>query len=168
MYARSDSQVVFGAAARNTQPEIFTFERVPAAPPPPPRPRRKPTRVLYPSTVRRHLPPAEKSPAKRWLLVLCLVVLFQIWTEEAAADGQCAAELLEAPGGDASFARYRVLPFRSAEEQARRLTGDWMELLNETCPTCEEQVKELYEKSTRNSYVVALLYPVYHTLGGDN
>ncbi|XP_016422636.1 radiation-inducible immediate-early gene IEX-1-like [Sinocyclocheilus rhinocerous] len=165
---------------RNTEPEIFTFERIPEPQQPafPPRgaavrPRKRNTRVMYPSKVRKYLPPAEKSPAKRWLLVLCLVVFMQIYTEEGSVETD-------------------VLPFQPAEEQARQMMGSCPEdfslmshqqlrssseekkeiswLLNTTCPSSswEEDINTLYQQSRRNGYVVALLYPVYHRLGTEN
>ncbi|XP_016108622.1 radiation-inducible immediate-early gene IEX-1-like [Sinocyclocheilus grahami] len=173
---------------RNTEPEIFTFERIPEPQQPafPPRgaavrPRKRNTRVMYPSKVRKYLPPAEKSPAKRWLLVLCLVVFMQIYTEE---------ESVETTQSEATS--YNVLPFQPAEEQARQMMGSCPEdislmshqqlrssskepkeiswLLNTTCPSSswEEDINTLYQQSRRNGYVVALLYPVYHRLGTEN
>ncbi|KAM4616081.1 radiation-inducible immediate-early gene IEX-1 [Polymixia lowei] len=170
-------------ATRSKEPEIFTFERIPTQTSTvryyaPLRPKRRCTRVMYPAKVRKYLPPAEKSPAKRWLLVLCLVVLWQIYTEEPCVD---------APQGSAdSPARI----FQSAEEQARQLTdaglpdsptcddtrvadnsSNWDQiLLNTTCPSpspsLETEMSRMYEQSTRNGYMVALL--VYHRLGSDN
>ncbi|XP_052411798.1 radiation-inducible immediate-early gene IEX-1 [Carassius gibelio] len=204
MYSRSDS-LVFSlptntffqpqsqfnfrpVMTRNTQPEIFTFERIPEPQQPafpqrgaPVRPRKRNTRVMYPSKVRKYLPPAEKSPAKRWLLVLCLVVFMQIYTEEGSVETTQS----EAPTfTDATS--YNVLPFQSAEEQARQMMGSCPEdfsmmssseeqkesswRLNTTCPSSslEEDINTLYQQSRRNGYVVALLYPVYHRLGAEN
>ncbi|XP_067296387.1 radiation-inducible immediate-early gene IEX-1 [Pseudorasbora parva] len=203
MYSRSDSLVLSlprntffqpqsqfdfrPTMQRNTEPEIFTFERIPepqqafhhrgAAPP---RPRKRNTRVMYPSKVRKYLPPAEKSPAKRWLLALCLVVFLQIYTEEGSVETtQSEATTFT----DATA--YNVLPFQSAEEQARQMMGEFPEdfiqssseekkesswLLNTTCPSSslEEDFATLYQQSRRNGYVVALLYPVYHRFGSEN
>ncbi|XP_043096758.1 radiation-inducible immediate-early gene IEX-1 [Puntigrus tetrazona] len=176
---------------RNTEPEIFTFERIPEPQQPafPPRgaavrPRKRNTRVMYPSKVRKYLPPAEKSPAKRWLLVLCLVVFMQIYTEEGSVETSQS----EGPTfTDATS--YNVL-FKSAEEQTRQMMSSCPEelglmshrqpgseekkesswLLNTTCPSSvwEEDINTLYQQSRRNGYVVALLYPVYHKLGTEN
>ncbi|XP_077097833.1 radiation-inducible immediate-early gene IEX-1 [Siphateles boraxobius] len=205
MFSRSDSMVLslptnaffqpqqqFGFRSmepRNTEPEIFTFERIPepqrqsfnprgASQ----RPRKRNTRVMYPPKVRKYLPPAEKSPAKRWLIALCLVVFLQIYTEEGSVETMQS----EAPTFTDSAA-YNVLPFQSAEEQARQMMGKFPEdfsqscsekeekkesswLLNTTCPSSslEEDFTTLYQQSRRNGYVVALLYPVYHRLGTEN
>ncbi|XP_076854951.1 radiation-inducible immediate-early gene IEX-1 [Brachyhypopomus gauderio] len=165
---------------KNTEPEVFTFDQLPAQAQraAPVRPRKKITRVMYPSNVRKYLPPAEKSPAKRWLLALCLVVLVQIYTEEGAVDAQRAADVhADLPREDASFTLYNVLPFQSAEERVRQMTGcredaaltSWSPWLNATCPSAswEEDVRAARQQSRRNGYVVALLYPVYHTLGSE-
>lgn len=205
MFSRSDSMVLslptnaffpprqqfgFGPMEpRNTEPEIFTFDRIPepqrhAFNPrgAPQRPRKRNTRVMYPSKVRKYLPPAEKSPAKRWLIALCLVVFLQIYTEEGSVETMQS----EAPTFTDATA-YNVLPFQSAEEQARQMMGKFPEdfsqscskeeekkesscLLNTTCPSSslEEDFTTLYQQSRRNGYVVALLYPVYHRLGTEN
>ncbi|KAJ8415472.1 hypothetical protein AAFF_G00424520 [Aldrovandia affinis] len=75
--------------ARSKEPEIFTFDQLPAqmrqrntAI----RHRKKNTRVMYPAKVRKYLPPVEKSPVKRWLLILCLIVFMQIYTEEPSVE----------------------------------------------------------------------------------
>ncbi len=173
---------------RNTEPEIFTFEQ-PAFPPrgAAVRPRKRNTRVMYPSKVRKYLPPAEKSPAKRWLLVLCLVVFMQIYTEEESVENTQS----EGPTfTDATS--FNVLPFQSAEDQVREVMGSCPEdfslmshqqlqssseekkenfwLLNTTCPSSswEEDINTFYQQSRRNGYVMALLYPVYHRLGTEN
>ncbi|XP_068594856.1 radiation-inducible immediate-early gene IEX-1 [Brachionichthys hirsutus] len=100
MYSRSDSVTLTvqresfafsRTATRSTEPEVFTFERIPARATAvrsyaPIRPKKRCTRVMYPAKVRMHLPPPEKNRAKRWLVVLCLVVLWQIYTEEPCAD----------------------------------------------------------------------------------
>ncbi|XP_058632244.1 radiation-inducible immediate-early gene IEX-1 [Onychostoma macrolepis] len=179
---------------RNTEPEIFTFERIPetqqSAFPPrgaAARPRKRNTRVMYPSKVRKYLPPAEKSPAKRWLLVLCLVVFLQIYTEEGSV------ETTQSEGPTfTDVTSCNVLRFQSAEEQAREMMGSCSEdlslmshqqlqssseekkentwFLNTTCPSSswEEDINTFYQQSRRNGYVVALLYPVYHRLGTEN
>lgn len=172
---------------RNTEPEIFTFERIPepqstfhprAAPT---RPRKRNTRVMYPSKVRKYLPPAEKSPAKRWLIILCLVVFMQIYTEEGSVESTQS----EGPAFTEATT-YNVLSIQSAEEQARHMMGkDFAQMsrqqlqannerekqfLNTTCPSAnwEEEVRAHYQHGRRNGYVVALLYPVYHRLGTEN
>lgn len=173
---------------RNTEPEIFTFEQ-PAFPirGAAVRPRKRNTRVMYPSKVRKYLPPAEKSPAKRWLLVLCLVVFMQIYTEEESVENTQS----EGPTfTDATS--FKVLPFQSAEDQVREVMGSCPEdfslmshqqlqssseekkenvwLLNTTCPSSswEEDINTFYQQSRRNGYLMALLYPVYHRLGTEN
>uniref|UniRef100_A0A3B4YCG6 Zgc:158343 n=1 Tax=Seriola lalandi dorsalis TaxID=1841481 RepID=A0A3B4YCG6_SERLL len=107
MYSRSNSvtltvqQESFGfsrMATRSTQPEVFTFERIPAQATAvrsyvPIRPKKRCTRVMYPAKVRMHLPPPEKSQAKRWLVILCMVVLWQIYTEEPCADTPTSSDL---------------------------------------------------------------------------
>ncbi|XP_053084710.1 radiation-inducible immediate-early gene IEX-1 [Pangasianodon hypophthalmus] len=169
--------------ARSTEPEVFTFDRLPDqhfSPLRQQQQRRRVTRVMYPAKVRKYLPPAEKSPAKRWLLALCLVLLAQIYTErddehditEAAALSDALAG--ELPGDGASASSPLFLHFRSAEETARRMTscstdaGPWM---NTTCEMEETEVQEHRQhrqQQRNNPYVVALLYPaVYHTLGGE-
>ncbi|XP_056232051.1 radiation-inducible immediate-early gene IEX-1 [Seriola aureovittata] len=194
MYSRSNSvtltvqQESFGfsrMATRSTQPEVFTFERIPAQATAvrsyvPIRPKKRCTRVMYPAKVRMHLPPPEKSQAKRWLVILCMVVLWQIYTEEPCADTPLSSA--ESPIGD-----YQGFAFQSAEEQARQLTqlSASSELLsaaasscedngsstdpNTTCPTPsqESDSSRSFEQSTAgNGYMVALL--VYHRLGSDN
>lgn len=203
MYSRSNSIVLslptnnffqdnfsFNSMPRSREPEIFTFEQIPAQVQHRPaavlRQRRKNTRVMYPSNVRKYLPPAEKSAAKRWLVILCLVVFLQIWTEEGVIDTQTDSAVQDSSCEETPFAQYQVLPFQSAEEQARQMRSDsaespmneqgrlsseqtsWSLLLNTTCPSCMEEIKCTPEQSTNNGYVVALLYPVYHTLGSDN
>jgi len=152
------------AATRSTQPEIFTFERIPTRASAvrsyvPLRPRRRCTRVMYPPTVRMHLPPAERSPAKRWLLVLILVVLWQVYTEEPGADS---------PDSPA------VLPLQAAEEPACLQSCPWSRVLSNTSvpgletgpvPGLETGPARAYDQSTSNGYMVALL--VYHKLGCD-
>ncbi|XP_036383838.1 radiation-inducible immediate-early gene IEX-1 [Megalops cyprinoides] len=173
---------------RSTEPEIFTFEQVPAELPlrnTPVRHRRKNTRVMYPSNVRKYLPPAEKSPAKRWLLILCLVVFLQIYTEEPCMEAPSTAEspATDIESEDLSFSQYQLLPFHSAEQQAHQMKTfsaesshpeqsvpqekSLTEVLNWTCPSRSSERTGLYEQSRRNGYVVALLYPVYHRLGSE-
>lgn len=204
MYSRSNSIVLslptnnffqdnfsFSSMPRSKEPEIFTFEQIPAQfqprPAAFPRQRKKHTRVMYPSNVRKYLPPAEKSAAKRWLVILCLVVFLQIWTEEGVIDTQTDSAVQDSSCEETPFAQYQVLPlFQSAEEQARQMRSDsvespvneqerlsseqnsWSLLPNTTCLSCTEEIKCTPEQSTNNGYVVALLYPVYHTLGSDN
>uniref|UniRef100_A0A3B3R6T0 Zgc:158343 n=1 Tax=Paramormyrops kingsleyae TaxID=1676925 RepID=A0A3B3R6T0_9TELE len=102
MYARSNSLILsisadniyqepfaFRTMTRNSEPEIFTFDPTPvqtAQRSTPVRHRKRNTRVMYPSKVRKYLPPAEKSPIKRWLVILCLVVCLQIYSEEAYTE----------------------------------------------------------------------------------
>lgn len=174
----------FRPMARSTEPEVFTFDRLPDQHFSPQRQqqqqqqRRRVTRVMYPAKVRKYLPPAERNPAKRWLLALCLVLLAQIYTEcddehdmtEAAALSDALAG--ELPPDAASASSPLLLHFRSAEETARRMTscskdsGPWM---NTTCGMEELGLPEdrQHRRQQRNNpYVVALLYPaVYHTLG---
>uniref|UniRef100_A0A4W4F4N1 Radiation-inducible immediate-early gene IEX-1 n=1 Tax=Electrophorus electricus TaxID=8005 RepID=A0A4W4F4N1_ELEEL len=172
---------------RRTEPEVFTFDHISvqaARRAAPVRPRKRVTRVMYPSNVRKYLPPVEKSPAKRWLLALCLVVFMQIYSEEGSVDAQGVTDALaELPGEDAPFTLYNVLPFQSAEDHARQMTGcredaapaagcaekPWSLWLNATCPSSswEGDVRAMRQQSRRNGYVVALLYPVYHTLGSE-
>lgn len=177
------SHSAYRPSARSTEPEVFTFDRVSDPHFSSSRhlhqqQRRRVTRVMYPAKVRKYLPPAEKNPAKRWLLALCLVLLAQIYTErddeldmtEAAALSDALAG--ELPGDGASASSPLFLHFRSAEETARRLnscskdSGLWM---NTTCGLEETDVHEHRQhhiKQRNNPYVVALLYPaVYHTLG---
>ncbi|XP_072243011.1 radiation-inducible immediate-early gene IEX-1 [Leuresthes tenuis] len=194
MYTRSNSTTLTvqekfafsGMATRSTEPEVFTFERIPTQATAvrsyvPVRPRKRCTRVMYPAKVRMHLPPPEKSQAKRWLVILCLVVLWQIYTEEPCA---------EAPLGvsDVSMSDYQGFSFQSAEEQAA-LTDLSVssELLSTKPSSCEqadsssEQIiadtsclkpaqetdgSRSFEQSAGKSYMVALL--VYHRLGNDN
>lgn len=168
---------------RSTEPEVFTFDPVPDQHFSLHRQqqRRRVTRVMYPAKVRKYLPPAEKSPAKRWLLALCLVLLAQIYTErddehdvtEAAALSHALSGALNGDGAPESSQLFRHL--RSAEETARRVSscskdsGQWM---NTTCGMEEievpEQQQHRRQKRNNSPYVVALLYPaVYHTLGSE-
>lgn len=186
---RSDTFSLTVPARRSTEPEIFTFDRIPevhaqaaqcARPAPP---RRRAVRVLYPSTGRRYLPRAERSPAKRWLLALCLVVLLQIYAEDDVTAAQENEEMVAAGGA-----------FASAEEEMKAATAaaaaadgasacsrlsSWRMHEEKTCPeraaaSLERwSVRRVHEEDSararaRNGgYVVALLYPVYHKLGGS-
>uniref|UniRef100_A0A3P9NJ47 Zgc:158343 n=1 Tax=Poecilia reticulata TaxID=8081 RepID=A0A3P9NJ47_POERE len=128
MYSRSDSVTLTvqesfafssGMATRSTQPEVFTFERIPPQATAvrsyvPIRPKKRCTRVMYPAKVRMHLPPPERSHAKRWLVILCLVVLWQIYTEEPCVDAPLSA--------DGSISDYQGFSFQSAEQQARQMS----------------------------------------------
>lgn len=185
MYSRSNSVTLtveperfasFRMATRSTQPEVFTFERVSAQATAvrsyvPIRPKKRCTRVMYPAKVRMHLPPPEKSRAKRWLVVLCLVVLWQIYTEEPCAETPLGSA--ESPIGE-----YQGFPFQSAEEQAlcaqsdpRAATHNNFDDNGEQIipkPTCSQPGQEpdtTFEQSAGKS-MVALL--VYHRLGSDN
>ncbi|KAM4695841.1 radiation-inducible immediate-early gene IEX-1 [Rhinophrynus dorsalis] len=80
---------------RSRLPEIFTFDVESVQPVAAPRRHpaggrgRRPRRVLYPAKVRRYLPPPETDRALRWLYVLCLVVLVQIFSEDGSlAEGE--------------------------------------------------------------------------------
>uniref|UniRef100_A0A8C7XY10 Radiation-inducible immediate-early gene IEX-1 n=1 Tax=Oryzias sinensis TaxID=183150 RepID=A0A8C7XY10_9TELE len=106
-------------AFRSTEPEVFTFERI--APQAtavssvvPVRPRKRCIRVMYPAKVRMHLPPPEKSQAKRWLVILCLVVLWQIYTEEPCMDAPLAS-------AESSVSDYQSFPFQSAGDPTAQL-----------------------------------------------
>ncbi|XP_034025412.1 radiation-inducible immediate-early gene IEX-1 [Thalassophryne amazonica] len=158
MCTQSESFASF-QTSRNTEPEVFTFERIPvravaARSYVPARPKRRCTRVMYPAKVRMHLPPVERSRAKRWLAILCLVVLFQIYTEEPCVDAPRAAAV-----------DTERLCFQDAEA---RPIGD---LLPTSCedPTVPDEAGpgagEDAHGGLKNSYMVALL--VYHRLGGD-
>ncbi|XP_044053473.1 radiation-inducible immediate-early gene IEX-1 [Siniperca chuatsi] len=194
MYSRSDSVTLTvkresfalsRMATRSTEPEVFTFERIPAQATAVPsfvpiRPKKRCTRVMYPAKVRMHLPPPEKSQAKRWLVILCLVVLWQIYTEEPCAETPLG-------GSDSPVGDYQGFPFQSAEEQALTELSASSELLsaapsrcedgsssNEqiipsiTCPKPSEEPQpgRSFEQSAGKSYMVALL--VYHRLGSEN
>lgn len=175
MTLKRESFALSRTATRSTEPEVFTFERItPQATAVrsyvPIRPKKRCTRVMYPAKVRMHLPPPERNQAKRWLIILCLVVLWQIYTEEPCADAP-----LSSADSSQSF------PFQCAEEQ-RRITDLSVrsELLSASqtgCQdesiTCPKPVDETetgtgltYEQSAGKSYMVALL--VYHRLGSDN
>lgn len=195
MYARSNSTTLtveqerFASCrmtSRSTEPEVFTFERIPAQATAvrsyvPIRPKKRCTRVMYPAKVRMHLPPPEKSQAKRWLVILCLVVLWQIYTEDPCTE--TALGNTESPIGD-----YQGFSFQSAEEQACQLSDlcakpELMSATPSSCedggssneqiipkPTCSQPGQETdtsrsFEQSAGKS-MVALL--VYHRLGSDN
>lgn len=195
MYSRSNSMTVTlqqerfafaRMATRSTEPEVFTFERMPPQATAvrsyvPVRPKKRCTRVMYPAKVRMHLPPPEKNQAKRWLIILCLVVLWQIYTEEPYAETTLGS-------ADSAVSDFQSLPFQSTEEQARQLTdiSASSELLsgspsncedgsssgeqsipNTACPKPAEETKtsRSFEQSAGKSYMVALL--VYHRLGSD-
>lgn len=164
-----------GMGTRSREPEVFTFDQAPAQATAvrsyvPIRPKKRCTRVMYPAKVRMHLPPPEKSRAKRWLLVLCLVVLWQIYTEEPCTDTSLALE--DAPVGPG-------FPCKAEEEEAG--CHPVAELVSASAPSggqtapgvgCSEPREEVedsrYEQqsSAGKSYMVALL--VYHRLGSDN
>lgn len=195
MYTRSNSTTLtveqerFASCrmtSRSREPEVFTFERVPAQATAvrsyvPIRPKKRCTRVMYPAKVRMHLPPPEKSQAKRWLVILCLVVLWQIYTEDTCTE--TALGNTESPIGD-----YQGFSFQSAEEQACQLSDlcakpELMSATPSSCedggssneqiipnPTCSQPGQETdtsrsFEQSAGKS-MVALL--VYHRLGSDN
>ncbi len=169
-------------APRSTEPEVFTFERVPAQATAvrsyvPIRPKKRCTRVMYPAKVRMHLPPPERSQAKRWLVILCLVVLWQIYTEDPCA---------ETPLAENAVSDYQGFAFQAAEEQARQLTDFGSEVLTASpssgkdgsssseqiipatpCPKAGEdaEASRSFEQSAGKG-MVALL--VYHRLGSDN
>ncbi|KAK1893004.1 Radiation-inducible immediate-early IEX-1 [Dissostichus eleginoides] len=165
MYSRSNSMTLtvqqerYGfsrMATRSTEPEVFTFERVSTQATAvrscvPIRPKKRCTRVMYPAKVRMHLPPQEKSQAKRWLVILCLVVLWQIYTEEPCADTPLGSS-------DSSVSDYQ-----GCEDD-----GSFSEqIIPNTCPKPgQETESSQFEQSAGKSYVVALL--VYHRLGSDN
>ncbi|XP_070820997.1 radiation-inducible immediate-early gene IEX-1 [Chaetodon trifascialis] len=195
MYSRSNSMTLTvqqesfafsRMATRSTEPEVFTFERIPAQATAvrsyvPIRPKKRCTRVMYPAKVRMHLPPPEKSQAKRWLVILCLVVLWQIYTEEPCAETPLGS-------ADSPISDYQSFAFQAGEEQARQFSdlSASSELLSASPTSCEdsstsEQIipgttcpkpieetenSRAFEQSAGKSYMVALL--VYHRLGSDN
>ncbi|XP_040928439.1 radiation-inducible immediate-early gene IEX-1 [Betta splendens] len=192
MYARTNSVTLVrherfafsGTAARSTQPEVFTFEHVPphataVSSYVPIRPKRRCTRVMYPAKVRMHLPPPERSRAKRWLLLLSLVLLWQICTEDPCADAQLS-------GADDGF---KGFSFPSAEDEAgpraalsagsglpaaspahggdgRSSSERLVRNSTRSEPRRDAESGRSFEQSASNGYVVALL--VYHRLGSDN
>uniref|UniRef100_A0A672GDU2 Radiation-inducible immediate-early gene IEX-1 n=1 Tax=Salarias fasciatus TaxID=181472 RepID=A0A672GDU2_SALFA len=165
-----------GVAPRSTEPEVFTFERIPARATAvrsyvPIRPKKRCARVMYPAKVRMHLPPPERSRAKRWLAALCLVLLWQIYTEEPCAEAPLSSA--DGAGGDC-----QAFPLQAAEERA-------LQLLSTPETSCEDgpeppvpdtgcapaaapqpESGRALEQSAGKSYMVALL--VYHRLGSDN
>lgn len=189
MYSRSNSVTLtvqresFAfSRIRSTEPEVFTFERVPTHATAvrsyvPVRPKKRCTRVMYPAKVRMHLPPPEKSQAKRWLVILCLVVLWQIYTEDPCAETALG-------GADRPVGDYQCFAFQSSEEQPRQLPdlNGGSELLSAASssssseaiipsssgaePGDEPDTSRAFEQSAPKSYMVALL--VYHRLGSDN
>lgn len=190
MYSRTNSMTVTvqeerfafaGMASRSTEPEVFTFERLPTQATAfrsyvPVRPKKRCTRVMYPARVRMHLPPPEKNEAKRWLVILCLVVLWQIYTEEP-----CAETALSTADGPASV-DCRGFAFQSVEEQlnggSELLSGSPSNcedgassgrlLPDTTCPESREEStsSRSFDQSASKSYMVVLL--MYHRLSGDN
>ncbi|XP_041098563.1 radiation-inducible immediate-early gene IEX-1 [Polyodon spathula] len=134
MYARSNSVILSIPAPAalpeslscrvmngRKEPEIFTFEELPLQVRRSSlgKPRRRPARVMYPSKVRKYLPPGEKSPAKRLFLVLCVVLFLQIYTEDPTQETPTGT-VETAPTGaplseDLSFSEYQLLSFFSAE-----------------------------------------------------
>lgn len=170
-----------GMAPRSTEPEVFTFEQAPAQATAvrsyvPIRPKKRCTRVMYPAKVRMHLPPPEKNQAKRWLVILCLVVLWQVYTEEPCAETPLADA--GGPAGD-----FQAFAFKSAEEKDDFHTrtqlissssfdgsppGDQV-APTVTCAAPQEKAESgQYEQqgSGAGKGVVALL--MYHRLGTDN
>ncbi|CAJ1069641.1 radiation-inducible immediate-early gene IEX-1 [Xyrichtys novacula] len=182
MTLKRESFALSRTATRSTEPEVFTFERItPQATAVrsyvPIRPKKRCTRVMYPAKVRMHLPPPEKNQAKRWLVILCLVVLWQIYTEEPCAD-------MPLSSADSSVSDYQSFSYQCAEEQRRisdlSVSSELLSASHSGCQdeasfspisTCPQPVEETesslsYEQSAGKSYVVALL--VYHRLGSDN
>ncbi|KAM9360606.1 radiation-inducible immediate-early gene IEX-1 [Symphorus nematophorus] len=193
MYSRSNSTTLTvqresfaysRMATRSTEPEVFTFERIPAQATAvrsyvPIRPKKRCTRVMYPAKVRMHLPPPERSQAKRWLVILCLVVLWQIYTEEPCAETPLGS-------ADSPISDYHGFHFQCAEEQARQHSAS-SDVLSASTSSCEDgstsgehitpsttcpmtaeetDTSRSFEQSAGKSYMVALL--VYHRLGSDN
>lgn len=183
MYSRSDSITLTvqrerfafpGVATRSTEPEVFTFERVPVSATAmrsyvPIRPKKRCTRVMYPAKVRMHLPPPERSQAKRWLVILCLVVLWQIYIEDPYADAPLGSM-------DSSISDYHSFSFSSAEDQLADLSPaapssckEAEQIIPDTAclePAQNTDTSRSFEQSAGKSYMVALL--VYHRLGNDN
>ncbi|XP_061625262.1 radiation-inducible immediate-early gene IEX-1 [Phyllopteryx taeniolatus] len=155
MYSTSSTMLLHRRerlARRSTQPEVFTFEHIPAAAscPAAARPKKRCTRVMYPAKVRMHLPPPEKSATKRWLLLLVLVLLWQIYTEEPSAE--------EPTGSAHSTEDYQAFP-----------TGGDVAPAEAASSVCEADAPAddcTTAGPTGNGYMVALL--VYHRLGGEN
>ncbi|XP_053727336.1 radiation-inducible immediate-early gene IEX-1 [Synchiropus splendidus] len=179
MYSRTNSVTMTvrqerfafpGMATRSTEPEVFTFERIPTHATAvssyvPVRPKKRCTRVMYPAKVRMHLPPPEKNQAKRWLIILCLVVLWQIYTEDACAEAPLSHA--ESPASDC-----QGFSFQNAAEQVSAPASPAATAVESVAPgtACvragpEAESTRGFEQSAGNSYMVALL--VYHRLGGD-
>lgn len=170
--------------ARSTEPEVFTFERVPAQATAlrsyvPVRPRKRCTRVMYPAKVRMHLPPPEKNQAKRWLVLLCLVVLWQIYTEDVELENTVSSSTSIYASSSTDLQSFGI------HEDLQRCSGAGSELGNPAENMCHEaagvstesaaqqQPEEVVESgrsfeqgAAGKGYVVALL--VYHRLGSDN
>ncbi|XP_044189492.1 radiation-inducible immediate-early gene IEX-1 [Thunnus albacares] len=191
MYSRSDSMTLTvrrqesfafsRLATRSTEPEVFTFERIPTQATAvhsfvPVRPKKRCTRVMYPAKVRMHLPPPEKSQAKRWLVILCLVVLWQIYTEDPCVETPLSS-------ADSPVSDYHGFSFQSAEEVSASSaalsaspsgcedgisSSDMSIPTTTTCPMPSQETEGShgFEQSAGKSYMVALL--VYHRLGSDN
>lgn len=190
MYSRTSSMTVTvpqerfaftGMEPRSTEPEVFTFERLPPQATAvrsyvPVRPKKRCTRVMYPAKVRMHLPPPEKSQAKRWLVLLCLVVLWQIYTEEPCTEAALPAADSPVPADCHGFA------LQSVQEQldggSELLTGSLSTsgdaasssrlLPATTCPESSQEstASRSFDQSASKSYMVVLL--MYHRLGSDN
>ncbi|XP_061673713.1 radiation-inducible immediate-early gene IEX-1 [Syngnathoides biaculeatus] len=156
MYSTSSTMLIHrrqSLTRRNTQPEVFTFDHIPAAAasyPAPTRPKKRCTRVMYPAKVRMHLPPPEKSAAKRWLLLLVLVLLWQIYTEEPCADSPT--------GSGHSSDDYQAFPAGGDVAPA--------DAPSSVCDANAAAEDGTTAGPTGNGYMVALL--VYHRLGGEN
>uniref|UniRef100_A0A8C6TI33 Uncharacterized protein n=1 Tax=Neogobius melanostomus TaxID=47308 RepID=A0A8C6TI33_9GOBI len=138
---------------RSTEPEVFTFELVHAQTAAlslyaPVRPKKRCTRVMYPAKVRMHLPPPERSVAKRALLLLALVLLWQVWTEEPELKLRAHRPALTCAVVPAysSFAHERPVCPASPASRAHEPGHSGFE-------------------GARNSYAVVLL--VAHRLGSD-
>lgn len=139
---------------RSTEPEVFTFERVHAHTAAlschaPVRPKKRCTRVMFPAKVRMHLPPPERSAAKRALVLLVLVLLWQIWTEEPELEPKRVHPRLPTCAS--------VNPYSLSVHDSP------------VCPASPARRAHEHGHSgfegARNSYVVALL--VAHRLGSD-
>ncbi|XP_061748511.1 radiation-inducible immediate-early gene IEX-1 [Nerophis ophidion] len=161
-FQRRESIASSRLSTRSTQPEIFTFERLDyqaaaaASSSLAGRPKKRCTRVMYPAKVRMYLPPPERSPAKRWLLFLVLVLLWQIYTEEPCPDTPPSGARGPADTQQASPAGPVATP-AAADSACEAAVAAPAGPLHD-CPAAGQQ-------GAGNSYVVALL--VYHRLGGD-
>lgn len=175
MSVRQERFALAGMAPRSTEPEVFTFEQASAQATAVPsfvpiRSKKRCTRVMYPAKIRMHLPPPETNRAKRWLVILCLVVLWQVYTEEPCAETPLAA-------ADGAVSDCQGFAFKSAEEKPDFHTGiqlisgstsgfeDGSSPGQQMAPTvpCSEPEKA---DSGAGKSVVALL--MYHRLGSDN